>query len=61
MECFDIWLEFKCDALRDLVSSIQFKNVKNAHRGVLFLVKLQAFLACNFAKLTLLQWVFFFF
>ena len=50
MECFDIWLEFKCDALRDLVSSIKFKNVKNTHIGVLFLVKLQA-LACNFAKI----------
>ena len=49
MECFDIWFEYKCCALRDLVSSIQFKNVINTHGGVLFLVKLQAS-ACNFAK-----------
>ena len=40
MECFDIWFEFKFYALRNLVSSIQVKNVKNTHGGVLFLVKL---------------------
>ena len=31
-----------CDALRDLVPFVQFKNLKNTHRVVLLLVKLQA-------------------
>ena len=31
-----------CGALRDLVPVQNFKNVKNTHRGVLLLVKLQA-------------------
>ena len=39
-----------CDALRDLVPFVQFKNVKNTHGGVLILVKLQA---------EAMQWVFF--
>ena len=26
----------KCDALRDLVSFVQFKNIKNTHGGVTF-------------------------
>ena len=30
-----------CDALRDLVPFVQFKNVKNTPGGVLILVKLQ--------------------
>ena len=30
-----------CGALHDLVLCAQFKNVKNAHGGVLLLVKLQ--------------------
>ena len=30
---------FICDALRDLVPFLQFKNVKNTHGGVLLLVK----------------------
>ena len=32
----------KCDALRDLVSFVQFKKRKNTNGGVLLLVKLQA-------------------
>ena len=36
------------------------KNVKNAHRGVLILVKLQAS-ACNFTKGNTLPWVLTFF
>ena len=35
-------IHIKCDALRDLVPFVQFKNVKNTHGGVLILVKLQA-------------------
>ena len=35
-----------------------FKNVKNNHRGVLILVKLQA-LACNFTKINTSPWVIF--
>ena len=31
-----------CDALRDLISFVQFKNMKNIHGGVSLLVKLQA-------------------
>ena len=31
-----------CDALRDLVSFVQFKNVENTHGGVLIVVKLHA-------------------
>ena len=31
-----------CDALRDLLPFVQFKNVKNTHGGGLILVKLQA-------------------
>ena len=34
------------------------KNVRNAHGGVLILVKLQAE-ACNFTKINTLSWVFF--
>ena len=30
-----------CDALRDMVPFVQFKNVKNTHGGLLPLVKLQ--------------------
>ena len=30
-----------CNALRDLVLFVQFKNLKNTHGGVLVLVKLQ--------------------
>ena len=37
-----------CDALRDLVPFLQFKNVKNIHGGVLLLVHLLA----NFTKST---------
>ena len=47
-----------CDALRDLVPSVQFKNVKNTHGGVLILVKLQTS-ACNFTKINTPPWVFF--
>ena len=39
----EIWhSNYICDALRDLVHLYNLKNVKNAHGGVLFLVKLQA-------------------
>ena len=31
-----------CDALRDLVPFVQFKNVKSTHGGALILIKLQA-------------------
>ena len=31
-------LSIICDALRDLVPFVQFKNVKNIHEGVLILV-----------------------
>ena len=34
------------------------ENVKNAHGGVLILVKLQA-LGCNFTKISTLPWMFF--
>ena len=34
------------------------KNVKNTHRGVLILIKLQA-KACNFTKINTPPWVFF--
>ena len=33
----------KCDVLRDLVPFVQVKKRENSHRGVLLLVKLQAF------------------
>ena len=37
-----------------------FKNVKNTHRGVLILVKLQAEAeACNFTKINTPPWMFF--
>ena len=36
------YLLYIFDALRDLVSFVQFKNVKNTHGGVLLLLKLQA-------------------
>ena len=38
-----------CDALRDFVAFLQFRNVKNTHGGVLLLVKFQVS-ACNFIK-----------
>ena len=47
-----------CDALRDLVRFVQFKNVKNTHGGVSILVKFQAS-ACNFTKIYTPLWVFF--
>ena len=37
------------DAMRDLVSFTQFKNVKNTFEGMLVLVKLQTEV-CNFTK-----------
>ena len=37
-------------AFRVFVPFLQFKNVKNAHGGLLLLVKLQA-KACNFSKI----------
>ena len=40
-----------CDAFRDLVPFIQFKNMKNAHGKVLLLVKL----GCNLVKVALLH------
>ena len=47
-----IWWNI-CDALRDLVSFVQFKNVKNTHGGVLLLI------ACNFNKSSTPLWLFF--
>ena len=38
----DGYIDVKCDALRDLVAFVQFKNVKDTHGGVLILIKLQA-------------------
>ena len=35
-------IDYKCDALRDLVPFLQLKSVKNTHGGALLLVKLQA-------------------
>ena len=47
------------DALLDLVPFLyNFKNVKNTHGGVIFLVKLLAE-ACNFTKSNSPPWVFF--
>ena len=49
-------MKIKCGALRDLVASrdwvpsVQFKNVKNTHGGVLILVKLPAE-ACSFTRI----------
>ena len=48
------------DTLHELVSFIQFKNVKNTHRRVLFLRKLQAS-HYNLLKLLLLHGYFFMF
>ena len=38
----DDWKSIICDALRDLVSLIQFKNLKNNYGRVLLLVYFQA-------------------
>ena len=46
------------DTLHELVSFIQFKNVKNTHRRVLFLRKLQAS-DYNFTKTITPPWVLF--
>ena len=50
-----------CDALRDLVSFVQFKKRKNIYGGVLVLVKLQAksLKVCSFTKTNTPPWVFF--
>ena len=50
--------EIICDALRDLVSFVQFKNRKNTDGGVALFVKLQA-KACNLTKSNTSPWVFF--
>ena len=39
--CSEDFRLYKCDALRDLVLLYNLTNVKNAHGGVLLLVKLQ--------------------
>ena len=39
----ELLVKIICDALRDLVPFVQFKNVKNIHGEVSLLVKLQAF------------------
>ena len=44
--------------LHDLVPFVQFKNVKNTFRGVLLLVKLQAF-SLKFTESNTPPWVFF--
>ena len=46
------------DALRDLVTFVQFKKPENTHGGVLLLVVLQAE-ACDFIKSNTPPWVFF--
>ena len=46
------------DALRDLVTFVQFKKRENTHGGVLLLVVLQAE-ACDFIKSNTPPWVFF--
>ena len=52
--CFlSIW-----DTLRDLVPLVQFKKMKNIHRGVLLLVKLQT-KASNFTESSTRPWIFF--
>ena len=48
----------RCDALRNLVSLVQFKKREHTRGGVLLLVKLQA-LACNFTKSDTPQCLFF--
>ena len=52
------WDIMICDALRDFVAFLQFKNVKNTHGGVLLLVKFQVS-ACNFIKSNITPWVLF--
>ena len=47
-----LWVKKICDALRDLVSLVQLKNVKNTQGGVLLLVKLQP---ANLLKLIVLH------
>lgn len=49
-------IDYKCDALRDLVPFLQLKSVKNTH-GVIFLVKMQAS-DCHFTKSSTPPWVF---
>ena len=51
-----LFLFWSSDALRDLVSFIQLKNVKNTHEGVLLSVKLQA-KARNYTKCNTPPWV----
>ena len=46
------------DALRDLVTFVQFKKRENTHGGVLRLVVLQAE-ACDFTKSNTPPWFFF--
>ena len=46
-----------CGALRDLYHLCNFKNVKNTHKGVLILVKLQAE-AFNLTNINTPPWVF---
>ena len=47
-----------CDDLRNFYHFYTLKKVKNTHRGVLLLVKLQAS-AFNFIKSNTLPWAFF--
>ena len=47
---------YKCDALRDLVQFVQFKKHEKTYRGVLLLLKLQAFIkVVTLLKVTLLH------
>ena len=47
-----------CDAYRDFVPLVQFKNVKNTHGELLLLVKLKAS-TCNFTRSNTPPWAFF--
>ena len=49
---------FICDTLPDFVPFVNLQSLKNTHRGMLLLVKLQT-PACNFSKSFTLPRVFF--
>ena len=57
-DAFQRTLSNICDALRDLVPFLQFKERENTHGAVILSVKLQAE-ACNFTKNITPPWVFF--
>ena len=52
---FKVNVPMICDALRDLVSFVQFKKRENTHGGVLLLVKLEEAKSATLLKVTLLH------